>query len=262
MAALRNNMWSLRCFTCLTGADQWPTGETPGFYEAQFFRSESARMMILRMHQLALSFVSEREITSTSDEANLCRNPNKITVMKPFRSSRTRNVSKKRSLSEGGAAKQSENMLQSGYFMLDYQRKQNFCWSEKVYHVMSGKISERYERWKISVCEANLTATFQWHRLMANKVGNWPCADGAQNDVGLVCVCVCQLAWPALSSLNEVWEVVGHNASSDCFSHNAKNLSAQVRCELLFLLPATRLSPHYPALLEADVQVFKGKALC
>lgn len=50
-------------------------------------------MMILHVHLLALSFVSEREITSTSDETNLRRNPNKIAAMKPFRSSRTRNVS-------------------------------------------------------------------------------------------------------------------------------------------------------------------------
>lgn len=50
---------------------------------------------------------------------------------------------------------------------------------------------------------------------MTNKLGNWLCASRAQNDMGLIYMSVCQLARPSLSSLNEVWEVVEDNASSD-----------------------------------------------
>lgn len=63
---------------------------------------------------------------------------------------------------------------------------------------------------------------------MANKLGNWLCAYGAQNDMGLIYICVCQLARSTISSLNEVREVVGHNVSSNCVSDVAKNLLTQV----------------------------------
>lgn len=124
--------WSLTCF--FSTAAQWRLSGFENIFSSSKTQISPDPHLILRMNQLAFTFVCEceRERTFTLDKTNLCRNPNKIVLTKPFTWSIARKVRKER-VSEGGGCRGwiKKYLTVPNIFMLDFQRfiyrKKNFC---------------------------------------------------------------------------------------------------------------------------------------